>query len=833
MHDLAVVATRPPAGRRTALAASAAAAATAATPAASAAPAALARRAGPAAPFRRRTVAAATRAAAVAPPSPDCSPPGAGRLSPIFGRSAGAAGRRPGVADPRRLEPGVLDRGLGEVVRGQAAIGAARARRGRARSSAACSPRRSCRVALVTVVVPRRSPSPRPPSTGRRPSRLAPVAAAARAAPAALARQAVGTERRAAGSAAPSGTAVGSPSPARSRARRRGLRSRIRCSAGLSVRQPAPRLGAGVIGWDSEAAAASDIVSSDIDSFSHDARASTALRGSAASGSSRAPPRSIHCPVRRTRRSVSSPPSASENLAGPDAHRLRRDLDLEEHPVLGSSEHLDPPECRSDVLFCLAALARPGDTQGRCCHRGGHEARHRERSGAIAIRSPSPRAPTRPRVTASCSAGARSASAATPATTIPSGSAAVSRSGRTSRSIGSAELDVEVLGVGLVPDREREPEADLRPGREPLGERERELHDPERPLEAAGDVAVPDEAHLAVLREPHPHREPGVALHDGTSRAPVHRASTGTVWPWLRSWPVPWLPPAGGTGDATTCSMRVVGAHPAVVARRPPAIGEPVLGQRGLPVLPEEVLVQPGRDVVPRQDLVLRCGAGSRTSPGRDPRRPSRRSSGRAGSARSTPGTCRRARHTRSMTATDAPVATRREPLGERRLRVVPLHLRLRALAGRRAAARSCAAAPRRRSGRTTGTACAASARTRRPTPCSSPASCACLPTLTTWRASSAIPSVSSSISVGQADEEVELHPPPALRERGVDRGVEVFLGDQLVDHLADPPRPAFGREREPGAAHLLDLARDADGERVDPQRRQRERRRCRSRSAR
>src|SRR6266540_2810238 len=54
---------------------------------------------------------------------------------------------------------------------------------------------------------------------------------------------------------------------------------------------------------------------------------------------------------------------------------------------------------------------------------------------------------------------------------------------------------------------------------------------------------------------------------------------------------------------------RVIGAHPAVVARRPPAIGETVLVQRGLPVLPEEIAVQSGRDVVPRQDLVRRAMA--------------------------------------------------------------------------------------------------------------------------------------------------------------------------------------------------------------------------------
>ena len=83
-----------------------------------------------------------------------------------------------------------------------------------------------------------------------------------------------------------------------------------------------------------------------------------------------------------------------EQLAGPDAYRLRRDLDPEAHPVLGLPEHLDPPQCRPDVLDCLAALARPGDAQGRFCHRGGHEARHGERlpapspSGAVTSISP-------------------------------------------------------------------------------------------------------------------------------------------------------------------------------------------------------------------------------------------------------------------------------------------------------------------------------------------------------------------------------------------------------------------------------------------------------------
>ena len=62
----------------------------------------------------------------------------------------------------------------------------------------------------------------------------------------------------------------------------------------------------------------------------------------------------------------------------------------------------------------------------------------------------------------------------------------------------------------------------------------------------------------------------------------------------------------------------------------------------------------------------------------------------------------------------------------------------------------------------------------------------------------------------GEPGEEVELHPPPALAERRVDRGVEVFLGDELVDDLAHPPGAGLGGEGEAGATGLLDLGGDA-----------------------
>src|SRR4029453_6667513 len=69
-----------------------------------------------------------------------------------------------------------------------------------------------------------------------------------------------------------------------------------------------------------------------------------------------------------------------------------------------------------------------------------------------------------------------------------------------------------------------------------------------------------------------------------------------------------------------------------------------------------------------------------------------------------------------------------------------------------------------------------------------------------------------------QPGEEVELDPPPAGPEGAVDRAVEVLLADELVDDLTHAPGAGLGGEGEAGAAGLLDLAGDADGEGVDPQ---------------
>ena len=121
-----------------------------------------------------------------------------------------------------------------------------------------------------------------------------------------------------------------------------------------------------------------------------------------------------------------------------------------------------------------------------------------------------------------------------------------------------------------------------------------------------GHVAVAGEADLAELgeAEPDPHRDrPPAPTAAGSARP--SEAPTGTaLWP-ARSWPVPWVPPAGGVAEATMCSMRVAGAGAAVVAGGPAAVLEADLVEGVAPVLPEEVLVETGREVVPGQDLVL------------------------------------------------------------------------------------------------------------------------------------------------------------------------------------------------------------------------------------
>ncbi len=112
------------------------------------------------------------------------------------------------------------------------------------------------------------------------------------------------------------------------------------------------------------------------------------------------------------------------------------------------------------------------------------------------------------------------------------------------------EVDVEVLGIALVPGRQRQAEGELRAGREALAVGNRQGRPPQRAFPDPGHVAMRGEADLAVLveTEPEPH---GVPAPTGCRAC----NTTGTAPPEDRSTPVPWLPPAGGVAEATTCSI--------------------------------------------------------------------------------------------------------------------------------------------------------------------------------------------------------------------------------------------------------------------------------------
>ena len=97
--------------------------------------------------------------------------------------------------------------------------------------------------------------------------------------------------------------------------------------------------------------------------------------------------------------------------------------------------------------------------------------------------------------------GSRSAATST---SKPVGSASLRRTGRVSRSTSvgsdlSLQLDVDVFGNRLGAGRERQAEADLGSGREPLGERHGQAGPAKRAFPHPGRVAVAGEPHLADL----------------------------------------------------------------------------------------------------------------------------------------------------------------------------------------------------------------------------------------------------------------------------------------------------------------------------------------------
>ena len=261
----------------------------------------------------------------------------------------------------------------------------------------------------------------------------------------------------------------------------------------------------------------------------------------------------------------------------------------------------------------------------------------------------------------------------------------------------------------------------------------------------------------------------------------------------------------------------VAGAGAAVVARGPSAVFQAHLVQRVPPVLPQEVLVEASRQMVPGQDLVggaVPAGVPVRVEPaGRHRLQPQAGVEVLGPLLEGAPGPPDPLDH-----RAQAAVPAAGQPLGQGRLRVVPLEtdppgppqvMAQQADLAPQLHGRVLAEPLERRE--RLGHEPADRHRHRRRAPVGRPQLDAVAGQL----------GDAERVLVGlggQAGEEVELHPAPPLRERRLDRAVEVLLADELVDDLAHPPRARLGGEGEAGAAGPLDLGGQAHGEGVDPQ---------------
>ena len=452
-----------------------------------------------------------------------------------------------------------------------------------------------------------------------------------------------------------------------------GSGSRPTCAAGAS--------------WVSSVRAVSSCVSSSrrfrsvIDAFSHDAHASgTRGRVSASSGSCRAPSRSIHWCVRRARISVKSPMAASTSPGF--APRGWVDISISttvESGRRGFVAHGDATDHGPHVLDDVATLAPLGRGERGKRQRGvdpvaqlrgvdrGQIRRARRRP---AIRRTSPLLATRARGRRARPRPRRRCLRAAPRVEPRRRAHRDRSSSASTRSTYSASLSWPVDSAS--------PKLTFGRGEKPS-------------VNASGSCATRNARSSA--------RATSRWLIQRTLPSFVYWSRTGFAAPPLMT---PVASPSGlvprkrtGTsaagprqvlaGALRTARGRqrrrhdvlegVVGAHPAVVARSPPAIGEPVLGEGRLPVVPEEIGVQAGRDVRPGQHLV----AGA--VPGHEP--VGVEALGVHGVEPAVEGEALAPLLERAARApdplddpADPPVATRRDALGEGGLRVVPLHLR-------------------------------------------------------------------------------------------------------------------------------------------------------------
>ena len=219
-------------------------------------------------------------------------------------------------------------------------------------------------------------------------------------------------------------------------------------------------------------------------------------------------------------------------------------------------------------------------------------------------------------VTASCNAGARSVSGTAPVTAMPSGNASVSDTDSGSRSTSSANTRSRYSASLSCPVDSASPKLTFGRGEKPSVNASGScvIRNARSSARATSRCEIQRTLPRFVYRSRTGFAAPPLMHGDLRRRrssagfAPRNR--TGTSAPGAQVLARALAAARGRERRGHHVLEGVVGAHPAVVAGSPPAIGEAVLGQGRLPVVPEEVVVQTGGDVVPGQHLVAGAVAG-------------------------------------------------------------------------------------------------------------------------------------------------------------------------------------------------------------------------------
>ena len=237
-------------------------------------------------------------------------------------------------------------------------------------------------------------------------------------------------------------------------------------------------------------------------------------------------------------------------LGGTDAAGQGVEFRNQNRGPVGSGLGAQRGDVGADVVGDHRAFAFAGDDNfigGRQRRRG--VARTTQRRGLFPNRRRTRRSPSGSATTASCSESAPAGTGAVAVTSMPTGRPADKR--RPDRRRGRLRWLPKSMSrysaSDSAPVGSAKPKLIRGRGVEALGVGDGQVGPSDGALDTARDVAVADPAHLAQLLEPDAELHARSPAWPAAARALRRRS--------LRSWPVPCDPPAGGTFEATTCSM--------------------------------------------------------------------------------------------------------------------------------------------------------------------------------------------------------------------------------------------------------------------------------------